>query len=219
MKTKYNFWLKLLLISFVFIMYNCKKDDLLEVENNGLTTNLVSKSDLTINFMDINSIDTTIILKKEVREKLPQSRRTYVPDDNFELALINLGYDELPLDDYVLTENINTVKKLSISANNICDLTGIEDFAKLEYLICNTNNLKSLDLSQNVALTHLCCGRNSLESIDISQNTKLLYLYCNCNNLKSLDVSNAVNLMHLDCNDNNLTSLDVSNLTHFKSKI
>ena len=33
---------------------------------------------------------------------------TYVPDDNFEQELINLGYDNV-LDDYVLTANINTV--------------------------------------------------------------------------------------------------------------
>ena len=38
---------------------------------------------------------------------------TYVPDDNFEQALINLGYDNV-LDDYVTTSNINTVTYLSV---------------------------------------------------------------------------------------------------------
>jgi len=32
------------------------------------------------------------------------SQTTYVPDDNFEQALIDLGYDDV-LDDYVLTAN------------------------------------------------------------------------------------------------------------------
>jgi len=39
------------------------------------------------------------------------SQQTYVPDDNFEQALINKGYDDL-LDDYVLTSNIVGVEEL-----------------------------------------------------------------------------------------------------------
>ena len=31
--------------------------------------------------------------------------RTYIPDDNFEQAIIDLGFDDI-LDDYVLTSNI-----------------------------------------------------------------------------------------------------------------
>jgi hypothetical protein len=38
---------------------------------------------------------------------------TYVPDDNFEQALIDLGYDTA-LDDFVLTENISGVTLLNI---------------------------------------------------------------------------------------------------------
>ena len=37
----------------------------------------------------------------------------HVPDDNFEQALIDLGYDDV-LDDYVLIENISGVTELSI---------------------------------------------------------------------------------------------------------
>jgi hypothetical protein len=35
-----------------------------------------------------------------------QAQTTYVPDDNFEQALIDYGYDDV-LDDYVLTSNIS----------------------------------------------------------------------------------------------------------------
>ena len=35
------------------------------------------------------------------------AQQTYVPDDNFEQALINLGYDNV-LDNYVNTSNINS---------------------------------------------------------------------------------------------------------------
>lgn len=46
------------------------------------------------------------------------SQNTYVPDDNFEQALIDLGYDSGALDDYVLTANINTVTALDVSSLN-----------------------------------------------------------------------------------------------------
>mgnify|MGYP003328934510 CR=1 FL=1 len=38
-------------------------------------------------------------------------QQTYVPDDNFEQALINLGYDNI-LDNYVATSSIDTITNL-----------------------------------------------------------------------------------------------------------
>ena len=73
-------------------------------------------------------------------------QNTYVPDDNFEQALIDLGYDDT-LDDYVLTANISGVTDLDISEEAISDLTVIEDFTALT----------TLDVSNNTALTELYC--------------------------------------------------------------
>ena len=60
---------------------------------------------------------------------------TYVPDDNFEQALIDLGYDDT-LDDYVLTVNISAVTTLDVRDKEISYLTGIEDFTNLQILQC-----------------------------------------------------------------------------------
>ena len=73
---------------------------------------------------------------------------TYVPDNNFEQALIDLGYDDV-LNDFVLIENIADLDSLDVSEKEINDLTGIEDFAALTYLNCQTNQLTSLDVSAN----------------------------------------------------------------------
>ena len=43
--------------------------------------------------------------------------QTYVPDDNFEQALIDQGYDDV-LDDYVLTENISDLTTLNVNGND-----------------------------------------------------------------------------------------------------
>ena len=56
---------------------------------------------------------------------------TYVPDDNFEQALIDLGYDDV-IDDYVLTANISGVTTLYVGSKEIADLMGIEAFTALE---------------------------------------------------------------------------------------
>ena len=139
-------------------------------------------------------------------------QQTYVPDDNFEQALINMGYDNV-LDNYVQTSNINMVTNLNVNSQNISDLTGVEDFTALWDLRCDTNQLTSLDVSQNTALTDLSCQSNQLTSLDVSSNTALTYLYCERNQLTSLNVSNNTPLIWLTCQNNQLTSLDVSQNT------
>ena len=71
------------------------------------------------------------------------AQNTYVPDDKFEQALIDLGYDTT-LDDYVLTVNISGVTSLNVGEKEISDLTGIEAFAALTQLECWNNQLTSL---------------------------------------------------------------------------
>lgn len=145
------------------------------------------------------------------------SQNTFVPDDNFEQALIDLGFDTPPLDDFVPTANINTITELNVSLLNISDLTGIEDFRALEVLECSENNLTQLDISQNVNLKQLFCGFNVIESLDISLNSELLILWCNFNRIANLDVSNNPNLISLICSNNLLIELDVSNNPSIKT--
>ena len=75
------------------------------------------------------------------------AQTTFVPDDNFEQALIDLGYDSGALDDYVPTANISNVLFLDVNNENISDFTGIAGFLSLENLICNSNNLTAIDVS------------------------------------------------------------------------
>jgi Leucine-rich repeat (LRR) protein/plastocyanin len=135
--------------------------------------------------------------------------QTYVPDDNFEQVLINLGYDNI-LDDSVTTSNIDTVTSLYVDNQNITDLTGIEDFTALTSLECWNNLLISLDVSQNTALTFLRCDSNQLTSLDINANIALIFLNCISNNLDTLDVSTNTALTSLSCSSNQLDTLDVS---------
>ncbi len=142
---------------------------------------------------------------------------THVPDDNFEQALIDLGYDTAPLDDYVPTANIENVTTLIVSNKNISDLTGIEDFTALTYLNCSQNQLTTLDFSSNTNLATLIASENQLTTLDVSSNTNLTFINVDNNNISTIDLSNNTALTHLFCNQNNLTTLDISSSPNFEN--
>ena len=135
---------------------------------------------------------------------------TFVPDDNFEQALIDLGYDNI-LDDYVITSNIAVVTNLNVSNLNISELTGIEDFILLDTLRCGSNLLSVLDISNNIELKMLDCSYNQLTSIDLNNNINLIQFWAEENQLTSIDLSNNINLITLICHSNQLTNADVRN--------
>ncbi len=118
---------------------------------------------------------------------------TMIPDSNFEQKLISLGHDS-SLDGQVLTSNISGLTSIFLGWSDIQDLTGIEDFVSLQELRCNSNDLTSLDLSQNVNLIYIDCNSNDLTSIDLSQNVLVEHLNCSDNDLLNIDVSSLQNL-------------------------
>ena len=138
------------------------------------------------------------------------SQNTFVPDDNFEQALITLGHDTGPLDDNVPTANISGLLDLPIDNMGISDLTGIEDFLALETLSCQSNSITSLDVTQNTRLSQLFCGNNQLSNLDVAQNPNLIILWCDFNQITSLDVTQNPSLISLRCENNLLTNLDVT---------
>ena len=70
----------------------------------------------------------------------------------------------------------------------ISNLTGIEFFTSLIGLYCMDNQIDSINLSQNIALTNLDCGYNQLTSLDVSNCTSLELLRCQGNYITILDL-------------------------------
>jgi len=142
------------------------------------------------------------------------SQNTFIPDNNFEQALIDQGYDVGPiLDNLVPTININSINELNIGNLNISDLTGIEDFVSLTFLDCTNNQLSILDLSENIELVTLLCSGNKMVLLNVSENIKLTHINCDNNQLAFLDVTKNIYLTNLVCNYNNISSLDVTQNT------
>ena len=137
--------------------------------------------------------------------------KVFVPDDNFEQALIDLGLDDVK-DDYVLGANISSVEELDLSDLGIEDLIGIEGFHSLKDLNCSDNNLHSLDLRGNTDLGSLNAENNEIETINFSQNNSLWLLQLNGNNLSEIDLSHTESLIVLEVSGNSLENLDLSDI-------
>lgn len=141
---------------------------------------------------------------------LTSSEITYIPDDNFENALIELQLDDY-MNDSVNTSSIATLMYLDISNLSIENLIGIEDFLSLEELYCGYNNLTNIDLTNNSNLVKVHCQKNNINSLLFDSNFLLEELYCYDNNLTTLDLSSFSSLIDLKCYTNSLTNLELSN--------
>lgn len=136
---------------------------------------------------------------------------SYIPDDNFQKALQDIGIDKELKNDSVLTSSISEVKSLIINSKNISDMTGIKDFISLKQLECRNNQIRELSLTANSQLTELFCTNNKISSLDISGNPLLTALFCDQNQLTNLDLSKNKLLFTIGCGLNQLKNIDFSN--------
>ena len=157
-----------------------------------------------------NKDATSSFAETEETCTLDTSLLTYVPDNNFEQSLIDLGFDNV-LDDYVVTANIDGIIELNLDNKSISDLTGIEAFEDLKELSCNYNNLASIDVSNNVKLERLLVNHNNLTSIDVTTLPYLRIFGCGYNNdIASLDITNNTWLYFLQYSGNKIKNIDLS---------
>ncbi len=141
-----------------------------------------------------------------------------IPNANFKSILVgNTSINTNQDTEIQVSEALAFTGTIDCNSQNIADLTGIEAFVGLTELLCNNNQITSLDVSQNTALTSLVCGGNQLTSLDVSQNTALTLLSATQNQLTSLNVNQNTALTTLELNGNQLSSLDVSQNTGLTS--
>ena len=138
---------------------------------------------------------------------------TNFPDANFRKYLLDQDYGK---DGGLTKEEINNVEHINVDSREIKSLKGIEHFTSLLSLECSNNKLTSLEVSQNKKLQYLYFTNNQISTIDISENSALTDLSCNSNQLTSLNVSKNKYLGYLECSQNQLTSLDVSRNINLK---
>ncbi|WP_420316349.1 Ig-like domain-containing protein [Ekhidna sp.] len=159
-------------------------------------------------------IEAIVFIASLLFVQVSNAQDVTIPDANFKSYLvgntsINTNADgEIQVSEATAYSGAIICNSLSIS-----DLTGIEAFPNITELNVRQNNLSSVDLSNNSALTSLRIGENSFTTIDLSANTQLEFLIANNNSLSSIDVSNNTLLTELNVWGNLLKSLDISNNT------
>lgn len=110
------------------------------------------------------------------------------------------------------TLETSEVAKIEVINKGISSLVGIEHFPILQILRCGSNNLQTLDVSNNPLLKELKCEKNQLTSINLTGCGELKILNCEVNNLTTLNVSPCTKLEFFVCDDNQITTLDVHGL-------
>lgn len=134
-----------------------------------------------------------------------------IPDANFKGNLVSNTSINTNGDNEIQTSEASVFSgTINVNDKHISNMTGIEAFTSLEYLICSYNQLTSLNLSANTALTDLECYNNQLTSLNLPASTAFTTLECDGNQLTSLNLSVCSALTFLNCNYNQLTSLNLS---------
>jgi Leucine-rich repeat (LRR) protein len=200
------------------------------VETLNISNNLITKVDLSkntalktldasnnttltcIKVADLESVKNWNITKDPAATlSLDCEVYTLIPDSKFEDALIAQKIDRDGKNGKVKTESISNILYMNeLSLKGITDLTGIEDFKSLIQLDVSRNNLTSLDISNNKALTSLGASNNKIESVKLPTNNTLINLSLYSNNLTTVNLTNQANLTYVDLQTNKLQTLDLS---------
>jgi len=157
------------------------------------------------------------------------------PDDKFR-QYVGFQCDK-DADGFLTPDEVKGIESLSFRNAGIQDFTGIAALYCLEEFSCNSDNLSTLDLSQNDKLKKVTCvycqlteiklpnniesinlSANKLDSIDLSGCTKLKYLNVNSNQLTTLDVSKCSELTTVKFSDNKLAFVDFSGFDSIASE-
>ena len=105
----------------------------------------------------------------------------------------------------------NQIQILNLTSNSKLEVLELHDISIKKILLKNSQNLKTLDYSNNFEDTS---SRNNIEDLHL---TNLLNLNCSNNSITNLDLSNCKNLESLNCSNNSITNLDLSNWKNLES--
>ncbi|MEM6684496.1 MAG: T9SS type A sorting domain-containing protein [Bacteroidota bacterium] len=162
------------------------------------------------------------------------AQTTFVPDDGLEFRLQQLGLDSGPLDDLVLTGNIDDLLDFDFGNFVVTDITGLQDFISLRELrisdaiadlspIENLTTLEelvirdvtdtSVDLSALVNLTFVSIARSPFTNLDFTNNTNLTEVTIQDmnNDMEAITFGNNPLLDDVFINNVNVPQLDFSN--------
>ena len=106
------------------------------------------------------------------------------------------------------------VDSLSIKSLNLegsLDLRGLDS---LNYVMCDTNKVSSINASNLKKLKYLYCNYNQITNLDLSNSHNIEVITALDNKITSLDFFNLIKLKYIDLKNNQISNIDVSGLTN-----
>ncbi len=145
-----------------------------------------------------------------------------IPDPNFKNALVNTNCVGDSSNQYLTDVDTNddgevqieealAVTKLSVTNQNITNLTGIAYFANLSILDCSSNQLTALTINDMGGLEALVIDYNSISNLSITNCFNLRNFMCYGNAMTTIDLSTTGVRYYRIVNNPNLTYLNLKN--------
>jgi len=140
----------------------------LPVEVNGAGVPIPESVSYKVSFLENNNVMMLSLVTANGAFwtfKMINDRVVSIPDESFEQALLDLGIDtDGALNHLISKVDAESVTELNVNDLGISSLIGIEAFSNLEILYCQRNQLTSLDVTKNLALTKLECESNQFST-------------------------------------------------------
>lgn len=193
-------------------------------QTNYVDSNFYTSDILQYRIRAFNSIGTSPEYSNLFTYELKLPEWTIIQDDKFEKSLILQGIDDV-FDGKVLTSKVRNLKYFKMEHTRVKDITGIENFVSLEFLLLWDNDFTTINVTQMKRLKILGLSECPVSSIDLTQNTELVeidfqhnanrfddptYPYGKTVGFTSLDLSKNGNMERIYIWTNRITSLDVS---------
>lgn len=136
---------------------------------------------------------------------------TYIPDNGLEYRLQQLGLDSGPIDNQVLTGNIDDLEDFKFGNFVVTDITGLQDFIALKELrvdgaIADLSPIENLTNLEELAINDVIDT-----SLDVSALTNLKFLYISETAFTSLDLSTNSDLLELSVDQTPITAVTFGN--------
>lgn len=140
--------------------------------------------------IDFDDVTFTVnIGSKEQFEGIEINKENF-PDTNFRNYLLSQTYGA---DGWLYKSEINGIKSMDVSNQQIANLMGIQHFSAMHKLNVSGNQLVTLDLSANVMIDTLNCDNNQLAKLDLSTLSALMALRCAGNQLMCITLAEGSN--------------------------
>lgn len=107
----------------------------------------------------------------------------------------------LTLPEQTAEQDMNYLKELDYTESDLSQPIDFRKFPYLNILVCQSNELSSLDVSGNKELEQLDCGGNPISSLGLKENIKLRSLDVRSTLLTELNLLHNTNLESLMCDD------------------